>query len=106
VYLMVIWVACVPVIVVERAGPLDALGRSWDLVRGHGWTVFGCFLLLSVPQTVASWVLRAAFFWLPPAWEHLLATGVISITFLPAYAVLSALIYYRLTAARAAAGLS
>jgi len=37
---------------------------------------------------------------------HLLATGVIYITFLPAYAVLSALIYYRLTAARAAAGLS
>jgi hypothetical protein len=105
VYLMVMWVACVPVIVVERAGPLEALGRSWDLVRGHGWTVFGCFLLLSVPQTVASWVLRAAFSWLPPTWMHLLATGVISITFLPAYAVLSALIYYRLTAARAAAGL-
>ena len=37
---------------------------------------------------------------------HLLATGVIYITFLPAYAVLSALIYYRLTAARTAAGLS
>jgi len=105
-YLMVMWVACVPVIVVERAGPLDALGRSWELIRGHGWTVFGCFLLLGVPEAIASRVLRAAFFWLPPEWMHLLATGVVSITFLPAYAVLSALIYYRLTAARAAAGLS
>ena len=32
--------------------------------------------------------------------------GVIECTFIPAFAVLSTLIYYRLTAARAAAGLS
>jgi hypothetical protein len=104
--LMVMWVVCVPVIVVERKGPLAALGRSRELVRGHGWTVFGCFVLLSLMQTIASAVLRAVFSWLPPSWQLLLANGVIEFMFIPATAVLSTLIYYRLTATRAAAGLS
>jgi hypothetical protein len=43
---------------------------------------------------------------LPAAWQLVLANGVLYILFIPAGAVLSTLIYYRLTAARAAAGLS
>jgi hypothetical protein len=106
IYLIVVWSVCVPVIVIERAGPLAALGRSRQLIRGHGWGVFGRLVALSLMQGVASTVLRAVFSWLPAAWQLGLENGVLYILFIPAGAVLSTLIYYRLTAARAAAGLS
>lgn len=32
-------------VVLEDAGPLEALGRSYDLVTGNGWTVFGVWLV-------------------------------------------------------------
>lgn len=40
-YLLTIWAVTAPVIVVERRGVFDALGRSRQLVRGNGWPVFG-----------------------------------------------------------------
>jgi len=55
-------------------------------------------------QGVASTVLRAGFSWLPAAWQLVLENGVLYILFIPASAVLSTLIYYRLTAARAGPG--
>jgi hypothetical protein len=106
IWLTVMWSVCVPVIVIERTGPLAALGRSRQLIRGHGWGVFGRLVALSLIQGVASTVLRAVFSSLPPSWQLLLANGVVGCMFIPAFAVLSTLIYYRLTAARAAAGLS
>ena len=106
IYLIVMWSVCVPVIVIERAGPLAALGRSRELIRGHGWAVFGRLVALSLMEGVASTVLRAVFSWLPAAWQLVLENGVLYILFIPASAVLSTLIYHRLTAARAAAGLS
>ncbi len=100
-YLTVIWIACVPVIVVERTGPLAALGRSRQLVRGHGWRVFGLLVVLTVMLNVVSMILRAALSWLPAVWQLGLANGLANIVFIPAGAVLSALIYYRLVAAEA-----
>jgi hypothetical protein len=104
--LTVMWSVCVPVIVIERTGPLAALGRSRQLIRGHGWGVFGRLVALALMESLASAGLRAALSWLPPAWELVLENGVLYIAFVPAGAVLSTLIYYRLTTARAAAGLS
>ncbi|MHB1537310.1 MAG: YciC family protein [Solirubrobacteraceae bacterium] len=47
-FLMTIWAVVAPVVVVERPGGLRALGRSRELVRGHGWQVFGVILLLVI----------------------------------------------------------
>lgn len=44
-YLLTIWAVGVPAIVVERAGVIEAFGRSHELVRGHGWTVFGAIVV-------------------------------------------------------------
>ncbi len=33
-------------IVSERAGPIAAIGRSWELTRGHWWRTFGTLLVL------------------------------------------------------------
>jgi hypothetical protein len=40
------WALVIPVVVVEKASPRQALGRSTVLVRGSGWKVF-CTLLLA-----------------------------------------------------------
>jgi hypothetical protein len=40
-YLFTIWAVTAPVIMVERRGVFNALGRSRQLVRGYGWPVLG-----------------------------------------------------------------
>lgn len=45
VFLAVAWSASVPVLMLERTRPLQALRRSWELVRGYSWTVFGALLI-------------------------------------------------------------
>jgi hypothetical protein len=36
----------VPALVVERKRGTEALGRSWDLVRGYSWPVFGALVVV------------------------------------------------------------
>ncbi len=43
--LITIWSVVVPVCVLERPGVFASFGRSRDLVRGHGWSVFGTIVL-------------------------------------------------------------
>ena len=38
--LLTIWAVTAPAIVVEGAGPVESFGRSHQLVRGDGWSVF------------------------------------------------------------------
>lgn len=45
-FLITMWSAGAPAIVVERIGAIDAFGRSWNLVKGDGWSVFGALLLI------------------------------------------------------------
>jgi hypothetical protein len=40
------WALVAPVVIVERAGVLSSLRRSRELVRGHGWQVFGVLLVI------------------------------------------------------------
>jgi hypothetical protein len=44
-YLLTIWAVTAPAIVVEGRGAIEAFGRSHELVRGDGWTVFGAILV-------------------------------------------------------------
>lgn len=45
-FLLTIWAVLVPVIVLERTGVFPSFGRSRQLVRGHGWQVFGVLVVL------------------------------------------------------------
>jgi hypothetical protein len=45
VFLTVAWSAAVPALMVERIGPILALRRSWELVRGYWWTIFGAIVI-------------------------------------------------------------
>ncbi|HWD10341.1 MAG TPA: hypothetical protein VG366_00745 [Solirubrobacteraceae bacterium] len=46
--LLTVWSVAAPVVVLERPPGLQALRRSRELVRGHGWQVFGVILLLDL----------------------------------------------------------
>ncbi|HET8592368.1 MAG TPA: hypothetical protein VFL56_01775 [Solirubrobacterales bacterium] len=43
--LITIWAVVAPSIVVENRGAIEAFGRSRELVRGNGWSVFGAIVI-------------------------------------------------------------
>jgi hypothetical protein len=44
--LLTFWAVVAPVTVMERPGVFRAFDRSWELVRGYGWSVFGTIVLV------------------------------------------------------------
>ena len=44
-FLLTIWLVIVPAIMLEGCGVSAAFARSRELVRGHGWSVFGVIVL-------------------------------------------------------------
>jgi hypothetical protein len=53
-FLLTIWSLIAPAIVIERKGLLEAFGRSRQLVRGHGWPVFGVLIVALLITAVVS----------------------------------------------------
>ena len=44
--LITFWCVGAPAIVIEGAGPIEAFGRSWRLVRGDAWSVFAALIVI------------------------------------------------------------
>jgi uncharacterized membrane protein len=97
-WLITIWAVIIPVIVIERSGALNSFGRSRQLVRGHGWHVFGTLVLVFVILIVVNIVLGIIFSALPLLWRSGLSTVVSGTLVSPFLAVVVTLIYYRLLA--------
>jgi hypothetical protein len=57
--LITFWSVGAPAIVVEGIGPIDAFGRSWRLVRGNAWPVFGALLVVLLIVIGIGFVLAA-----------------------------------------------
>jgi hypothetical protein len=55
------WSLIVPVVVLERTGPVKAMGRSWRLVRGSAWRVFGIIALTELIVGLAGVIIRIPF---------------------------------------------
>jgi hypothetical protein len=53
-FLLTIWSVAGPVTVIEHPGVFAALGRSRELVRGHGWPVFGTIVLVFLINVAVS----------------------------------------------------
>jgi hypothetical protein len=102
--LMTIWAVIIPVIIIERSGALDSFGRSQQLVRGHGWHVFGTLVLVFVIQLAVDLVLGVIFSALPGAFRDGLSTVISGTLIAPFLALVVTLIYYRLTGGGADAG--
>jgi hypothetical protein len=103
-FLLTIWAVIAPVIVIERCGAIPAFSRSRELVRGHGWQVFGVIISAFLIALVAGIVFTAI--------ADSLANGpIVRIVFnaiaatltAPITALVAAVLYFRLTALRGAA---
>jgi uncharacterized membrane protein len=98
-WLITIWAVIIPAIVIERSGALDSFGRSRQLVRGHGWHVFGTLVLVFIILIVVNIVLGLIFSALPLLWRNGLSTVISGTLVSPFLAVVVTLIYYRLVGA-------
>jgi hypothetical protein len=94
------WALIIPVIVLEGQNVTGAFGRSRELVRGHGWNVFGLIVLTLLILIAADIVLTLV---LSPLRDDVQAyvTDVASNTLTaPFVACALTLAYYRLRTAR------
>jgi hypothetical protein len=82
-----------PVLVVEGRRGTSALARSWDLVTGHSWPVFGALVVAALLTGLVNAILTFPF----AGWfvEGLLA-GIASAITTPFFALVLALIYFDL----------
>jgi hypothetical protein len=96
-YLITIWAVIVPVIVLEGAGVFASFGRSYHLVRGRGWHVFGTLVLLFVILLVVQLILGLIFAALPYVWRSGLSSIISGTLIAPFVAVVVTLVYYRLS---------
>jgi Membrane domain of glycerophosphoryl diester phosphodiesterase len=61
VIVLVRWSVAIPVVMLERKGPLKSLGRSWRLVRRSSWRVFGVLLVTELVVGIAAELINAPF---------------------------------------------
>lgn len=95
-YLMTIWIAVIPAIVLENRGIGESFGRSRELVRGYGWNVFGIIvltilILLGVGITIGL-ILSPLAEWLASLIQQIVANTIVT----PFVVAVWTLVYYRL----------
>lgn len=57
--LLTFWSLGAPAIVAERVGVFEAFGRSWGLVKGNGWSVFGALVVVTLIWLAIGFILVA-----------------------------------------------
>jgi hypothetical protein len=94
--LLTLWAVIAPVIVIEKRRALKSFGRSRELVRGHGWTVFGIVVITGLLSAIASSLLQAAFSFLPRFLEIVIGGTIAQAVVAPFSAIAIAITYFRL----------
>ena len=100
-YLLTIWSMLVPVIVIEGRSAGESFSRSREVVRGHGWSVFGLLVVTFLLVAVATGVIRLLFTPLPDFLEAWLGSLIAHSLTVPFAAAALATAYFRLVALRA-----
>jgi ABC-type multidrug transport system fused ATPase/permease subunit len=94
------WSVIVPVVVLERVPAMESFGRSRELVRGHGWNVFGVIaltvLILLLFVIVFAIVAAILLNWLPDELQSFVQTLVADTLTAPFLALAWTLLYFRL----------
>ena len=95
-FLLTIWSLIVPAIVIEGRSAGESFGRSRELVRGHGWSVFGVIVITIAISIAAGIVLGIATFWLPDGVDTFVANVISNTVVAPFVAVAWNLMYWAL----------
>ena len=99
-FLLTIWSLIVPSIVLEGKSAGESFGRSRELVRGHGWNVFGVIIITIGAVIVASLIVTIATVWLPDGVDSFVSDVISNTVVAPFVAVAWTLMYFALAAAR------
>jgi hypothetical protein len=100
--LITFWSVGAPAIVVEGAGPIEAFGRSWRLVRGDAWSVFAALLVILLIVIAIRIVLSAIA--IPVSDGAIVIASIISgVITAPIFALAVSVMYFDLGGGRAAA---
>src|SRR5262249_55324919 len=95
-YLLTIWSLIIPVIVLEKRSALESFGRSRELVRGHGWTVFGVIVVTFAINVAAAIVLGIAFSGLSTALSRYLSNVIANTLIAPFVSATWTCMFFRL----------
>lgn len=90
------WCLLIPVIVLEGKPVGEAFGRSRELVRGHGWTVFGIVFVVAVASAIASAVIQSIFSFLGDFLRYWIGGTIANAIVGPFIAVALTLVYFEL----------
>jgi hypothetical protein len=90
------WCLIVPVITLEGKRVGESFGRSRELVRGHGWTVFGIVIIAVLASAIASGVIQAIFSFLNPFLRYWIGGTIANAIVYPFLAVALTLMYFHL----------
>jgi hypothetical protein len=90
------WCLIVPVIVLEGKQVGEAFTRSRELVRGHGWTVFGIVVISAIASAIASGIIQAIFSFLGLFLRYWIGGTIASAIVGPFIAVALTITYFEL----------
>jgi hypothetical protein len=100
-FLLTIWAVLAPVIVIERRGAIDAFGRSRELVKGHGWQVFGVIVVLFILQFIVAAVIQTIADGVSDSFaSYAVADLLLRLLIAPLTALAAAVLYFELKALR------
>jgi hypothetical protein len=95
------WCLIVPVIVLEGKSIGESFGASRELVRGHGWTVFGIIIITWIVSAIASGLIQAIFSGLNNFFRIWIGGSIASAIVGPFLAIALTLMYFKLRELRA-----
>lgn len=102
-FLLTIWSLIVPTIVLEGKSAGESFGRSRELVKGNGWSVFGVIVITIAVMIVAQIVVALLTFWLPDDVDTFVSDVISNTLVAPFFAVALTLMYFALVQGRTVA---
>jgi hypothetical protein len=90
------WCLIVPVIVLEGKAVGESFSRSRELVRGHGWTVFGVVLITAILTAIVSGLIQGIFSFLGAFLRYWIGGAIASAVVGPFFAVALTVMYFTL----------
>jgi hypothetical protein len=102
-FLLTIWSLIVPSIVLEGKSAGESFGRSRELVKGHGWQVFGVIVITIGAVIVASIIVGLLTFWLPDGVDSFVSDLISNTIVVPFVAGAWTLMYFALAQGRSVA---